>query len=301
MTSIVIVNSIKPTFPAHARRCLLLAVVSLLASVCFSQSRVECIGFLRYSLNPTTKTAVLVGMKDKSYDGGENGIVIPDKVKGNDGKKYEVVALGDSCFQSSNVKTVTVPSSVTSLGASCFRDCTSLKEVSLPNVKSLGECCFYYCLKLATISLPSAMSLGYKCFASCDGLTSIVLPKAIYLGNNCFNNCRYLTYIGLSYTLTSIGQECFKRCLSLKQITIPRNVIYLGGGCFRECEELEKIVFQGKCPQLGNPKFSKYFSLGRKVPCFVPQAYFQDYKDALGKKYEIRSSREEKLRKFFGK
>ena len=303
MASNVITNSITSTFSAYVRRCLLLAVVSLLASVCFSQSRVEYIGFLKYSLDPTTKTAVLVGMKDKSYDGGENGIVIPDKVKAADGRKYNVVALGDNCFKESGIKAITVPSSVTSLGAECFAFCTSLKEISLPNVKSLGESCFYYCLKLAAISLPSAISLGAGCFSSCDGLTSIDLPRAISLGDYCFQHCRHLTYIGLSYTVTSIGQECFERCISLKQITIPHNVTYLGSGCFRECYELEKIVFKGKLPRLGKlgSKNIKYFSLGTYVPCFVPQSYFQDYKNALGKKYEIRSSREEKIQEFFGK
>ena len=59
MASNVVTNSIISTFSAYVRRCLLLAVVSLLASVCFSQSRVEYIGFLKYSLDPTTKTAVL--------------------------------------------------------------------------------------------------------------------------------------------------------------------------------------------------------------------------------------------------
>lgn len=278
----------------------MLAVVSLLASVCFSQSRVECIGFLRYSLNPTTKTAVLVGMKDKSYDGGENGIVIPDKVKGNDGKRYTVVALGDSCFQSCGIKAVTVPSSVTSLGERCFEFCTSLKEISLPNVKSLGKLCFSYCQKLTAISLPSATSLGNGCFSSCINLTSVDMPRVISLSYRCFSVCKSLAYISLPYTVTSIGKECFVGCSKLKQITIPHNVTYLGYRCFLFCYNLEKIVFYGKRPQT-DTTHSFFLGVGGKFTCFVPQSYFQDYKDAWGKKYEIRSSREEKLRKFFGK
>ena len=236
MASNVVTNSIISTFSAYVRRCLLLAVVSLLASVCFSQSRVEYIGFLKYSLDTTTKTAVLIGMKDRFYDGGENGVVIPDKVKGNDGKKYAVVALGDSCFLGCyNLRSVTVPSSVTSLGDRCFDFCSGLTEISLPNIKTLGKLCFSFCQKLTAISLPSATSLGNSCFSSCINLKSVDLPRAIYLGDGCFRSCKKLGYVSLSYTVTSIGKECFWGCRSLKQITIPHNVTYLGSGCFREC------------------------------------------------------------------
>lgn len=297
MASNVITNSITSTFSAYVRRCLLLAVVSLLTSVCFSQSRVECIGFLKYSLDPTTKTAVLIGMKDKSYDGGENGVVIPDKVRATDGRKYDVVALGDSCFRGCGIKAVTVPSSVTSLGARCFYDCVRLKEISLPNVKSLGRYCFESCLSLTCISLPLATSLGTGCFCYCTHLTTIDMPRAISLGDFCFESCRSLTYVSLPYTVVSIGKRCFSGCGKLKQITIPHNVTYLGDHCFGMCSNLEKIVFKGKRPKVG----STFFFLGVTVPCLVPQDYFQDYKDAWGKVYEIRSSREEKLRKFFGK
>ena len=298
MASNVITNSITSTFSAYVRRCLLLAVVSLLASVCFSQSRVEYIGFLKYSLDPTTKTAVLVGMKDKSYDGGENGIVIPDKVKAADGRKYNVVALGDNCFKESGIKAITVPSSVTSLGDRCFDFCSGLTEISLPNIKTLGKLCFSHCQKLTAISLPSATSLGNSCFSSCINLKSVDLPRAIYLGDGCFSSCKKLGYVSLPYTVTSIGKECFLGCRSLKQITIPHNVTYLGDMCFLGCNNLEKIVFQGKRPQSGASVH--FLGFGRMVPCFVPQSYFQDYKDAWGKVYDIRSCRKEKLQKFFG-
>lgn len=299
MASNVVTNSIISTFSAYVRRCLLLAVVSLLASVCFSQSRVEYIGFLKYLLDTTTKTAVLIGMKDRFYDGGENGVVIPDKVKGNDGKKYAVVALGDSCFLGCyNLRSVTVPSSVTSLGDRCFDFCSGLTEISLPNIKTLGKLCFSFCQKLTAISLPSATSLGNSCFSSCINLKSVDLPRAIYLGDGCFRSCKKLGYVSLSYTVTSIGKECFWNCRSLKQITIPHNVTYLGDMCFFSCDNLEKIVFQGKRPQSGASVH--FLGFGRMVPCFVPQSYFQDYKDAWGKVYDIRSCRKEKLQKFFG-
>ena len=67
------------------------------------------------------KTATLVPKTDGNYSGN---IIIPEKVKGNDGVEYIVASLGASCFEGcSGLTSITIPSSVTSLGAFCFVDC----------------------------------------------------------------------------------------------------------------------------------------------------------------------------------
>ena len=66
----------------------------------------------------------------------------------------------------------------------------------------------------------------------------------------------------------------------MTSITIPSSVTYLGWDCFSSCSNLEKAIFQGKLPQ-------------NTIDChlistcifYVPKAYLQDYKDALGSKY----------------
>ena len=58
-------------------------------------------------------------------------IIIPEKVKGNDGVEYVVTSLGDGCFGSCSALTsITIPSSVTSLGERCFYGCSGLETVS---------------------------------------------------------------------------------------------------------------------------------------------------------------------------
>ena len=74
----------------------------------------EVIDGFRYLLESDTKTATLVPQKDGDYSGD---IIIPEKVKGNDGVEYVVTSLATSCFDGcSGLTSITIPSSVTSLG-----------------------------------------------------------------------------------------------------------------------------------------------------------------------------------------
>ena len=91
------------------------------SSAMAQEAKFEVIDGFRYLLDSGTKTATLVPPKDGEYSGD---IIIPEKVKGNDGVEYVVTSLGASCFEGcSGLTSITIPSSVTSLGNSCFKLC----------------------------------------------------------------------------------------------------------------------------------------------------------------------------------
>ena len=115
-----------------------------------SSAMAEVIDGLRYVLDPETKTAMLVPKTDGKYSGD---IIIPEKVKGNDGVEYVVTSLGDHCFDGCDVLTsITIPSSVTSLGEDCFSGCSGLTSITIPSsVTSLGDFCFSGCSGLETV------------------------------------------------------------------------------------------------------------------------------------------------------
>mgnify|MGYP000784632956 CR=1 FL=1 len=158
-----------------------------------SSAMAEVIDGLRYMLDPVKKTATLVPKKEGKYSGD---IIIPEKIKGNDGVEYVVTSLSESCFKDcDNLTSITIPSSVTSLGKSCFEGCSGLTSITIPSsVTSLGESCFSYCGRLTSITIPSSVtSLGKDCFSYCSGLTSITIPSSVTsLGNSCFAYCRNL-------------------------------------------------------------------------------------------------------------
>ena len=120
------------------------------SSAMAEEDKYEVIDVFRYLLDSDGKTATLVPKTDGKYSGD---IIIPEKVKGNDGVEYVVTLLSDSCFLNcSGLTSITIPSSVTSLGYKCFYGCSGLTSITIPSsVTSLGESCFRGCQNLKTV------------------------------------------------------------------------------------------------------------------------------------------------------
>ena len=217
-----------------------------------SGAMAEVIDGLNYDLNSETKTATLLPKKVGKYSGN---IVVPKKVKRNNGVEYVVTSLGDNCFYSCyDLTSIIIPSSVTSLGRSCFSYCTRLASITiLSSVTSLGDECFSYCTRLASITIPSSVtSLGNYCFSHCDGLTSITIPSSVTsLGDYCFRDCTGLTSITIPSSVTSLGRGCFFYCTRLPSITIPSSVTSLGDECFFSCHGLTSITIPSSVTSLG--------------------------------------------------
>ena len=231
------------------------------SSAMAQEAKFEVIDGYRYLLDSDTKTAILVPKTDGKYSGD---IIIPEKVKGNDGVEYIVA----------------------SLSASCFKGCSGLTSITIPSsVTSLGDFCFYGCRGLTSITIPSSVtSLEGGCFQGCSGLTSITIPSSVTsLGGSCFYGCRSLTSITIPSSVTSLDRYCFCGCSGLTSITIPSSVTSFGwGDCFLDCQNLESVYFEGKYCR------SNYADL--KIPTTsiikVPTEYLQEYKDAFGSDYK---------------
>ena len=222
-----------------------------------SSAMAEVIDGIRYVLDPVKKTATIFPQFNGYYSGD---IIIPEKVKGNDGVEYVVTSLGASCFDGcSGLTSITIPSSVTSLGERCFSGCSGLTSITIPSsVTSIGESCFSNCRGLTSITIPSSVtSLGKSCFYDCDGLTSITIPSSVTsLGKSCFYDCDGLTSITIPSSVTSLDDYCFFDCSGLTSITIPSSVTSLGDGCFSYCTSLTSITIPSSVTSLGENCFS---------------------------------------------
>ncbi|RGN77819.1 leucine-rich repeat domain-containing protein [Segatella copri] len=170
---------------------MLVVMMLMMASSAMAEDvKFEVIDGFRYFLDTGAKTAALMSKTDGNYSGD---IIIPEKVKGNDGVECVVTSLGDECFKDcSGLTSITIPSSVTSLGDDCFTSCIGLTSITIPSsVTSLGDDCFSYCSSLTSIEIPSSVtSLGDYCFSGCSNLTSITIPSSVtFLGDDCFSGC----------------------------------------------------------------------------------------------------------------
>ena len=221
-----------------------------------SGAMAEVIDGLNYDLNSETKTATLLPKQDDKYSGD---IVVPEKVKGNEGVEYVVTSLGDHCFYGcEGLTSITIPSSVTSLGDGCFSWCEGLTSITIPSsVTSLGNYCFSFCEGLTSITIPSSVtSLGYDCFRECKGLISITIPSSVTsLGRSCFKDCIRLTSVTIPSSVTSLGRSCFNSCVRLTSITIPSSVTSLGDHCFSYCIRLASITIPSSVTSLGRGCF----------------------------------------------
>lgn len=164
------------------------------------------------------------------YLGSDTDIVIPAQL---DGKT--VTRIGDLAFSRSQVRSVTIPDSVTHIGVWAFYGCEELTSVNIPeNVMVIDNGAFAYCKALKSMTVPDSVTrLGYSAFERCEGLTDVTLSKNIVSIEECtFEACTSLTDIVIPEGVTSIGKSAFDGCTDLKDITIPESVAEIGGYAF---------------------------------------------------------------------
>lgn len=130
------------------------------SSAMAQEPKFEVIDGFRYLLDSDTKTATLVPKTDGKYSGD---IIIPEKVKGNDGVEYVVTLLSDSCFLNcSGLTSITIPSSVTSLGECCFNGCQKLETVYFKGKKCNSNYKILYIPTTCIIKVLTEYLQGYK-------------------------------------------------------------------------------------------------------------------------------------------
>ena len=80
-----------------------------------------------------------------------------------------------------NIKTISLPSTLTSIPNQCFDCLSSLEEINIPeSVVSIGEHAFYGCKLIKELRLPDGLtSIGAHAFGECSKLTSITIPASV--------------------------------------------------------------------------------------------------------------------------
>lgn len=178
--------------------------------------------------------------------GGEDlRLVIPEVSPDGD----RVVAVEDYGFiWNTDLKSVTLPHTVTSIGQWAFAECSSLETVELPEtLTSIGTAAFLECTALREITLPEGLTaLGDSAFSTCTALTRVALPSTLKaIPQWGFYNCAALEELTFSEGLTEIGYSAFCGCRSLTAITLPTTLRTLSKGAFAACSRL----LSATCPE----------------------------------------------------
>ena len=125
--------------------------------------------------------------------------------------------------QCPNLKSVTIPASVTELRDSCFAGSGALKSVELPSgIVAIPGNCFCGCASLTNVTIPSGVkSIGMYAFAFCGSLTGLTLPSGLQIiGEAAFTGSGALTGLTIPSKVTQIGQRAFLDCGALSAIKV---------------------------------------------------------------------------------
>ena len=144
-----------------------------------------------------------------------------------------VTSIGYSAFSGNTaIRKVNFPEGLRSFAEAAFGS-TQIKEVTLPSsVTSIGTSSFIYVSSIETFTTYSTMSLPAG-FLADNALKSIsILSNMVTITDWAFARSTYLTSITLPASLREIGNHVFSNVYSLKTITFPASLQSIGANVF---------------------------------------------------------------------
>lgn len=191
-------------------------------------------GRLVYELNNTGYTV----SADENYK--ETNIVIPETYKDK-----KVTKIADFAFRyiknQKNIKSITIPDSVTSIGERAFYGCSGLTSITIPDsVIYIDSWAFYGCSGLTNVTIPVGASVGDGLFAGCP-LETVSLPTSAISGID--SNAKSIKTVVLTGG-TTIKENAFVGFNNLTSVTIPSSVTSIGVSAFSGCTGLDRVYIE---------------------------------------------------------
>ena len=161
--------------------------------------------------------------------------------------------IGNSCFSSSQVSSVTLPQGMKKLGRHVFFYCTNLTSITLPEgMEEIGMMCFGSCA-LTSVNLPSTMVKLDSCSLQDNPFTSINLKNVKYVGRQAFSQCTNLTTVTSNGMLEEIDEAAFTRC-PLATAYLPEGMKTIIMNAYFRCPNLNSFTVPATVTTItGNP------------------------------------------------
>lgn len=152
-----------------------------------------------------------------------------------------LIEIQGKAFSESALESIEIPENVCIFSQAFFK--SQLKVISLPStLKIIPDGCFAYCQNLSEIHLPEGLTaLRLASFKNCSTLKTINIPNTVTnIDHNAFLECTSLRTLTLPSSLKSIGDFCFAHS-GLEEIYIPDSVRLIGYQAFGKCKSLKRI------------------------------------------------------------
>ena len=253
-----------------------LLVFIIVSTFWSSASAVEIDGIYYYlsenTATVTNKYQNSSSSKSDAYINAYSGtITIPSTVNYY-GKDYTVTSIQDyAFFYCPDLKSVSLPSTISSIGSSVFYHDSSLKAIIVSSDnnyfstvggvlfnkdKTILICCPG--AKTGDYTVPSTVKeIKNGAFFKCESITTVSLPNGITgIGKDAFSNCKALTSVNIPTCLTSLGEAAFYDDYSISStITIPSGIKIIPRNCFRGCNALKSVTISEGVEEIGNSAF----------------------------------------------
>lgn len=175
----------------------------------------------------TNSTAYIVG-HDSLLSGNPSSLTniqIPSEVMG-----WKVSAVEAYAFSNvKNIQHVVIPEGVEMIGVGAFSGC-DLRSISLPGtLTSIEYDAFEACSNLSSVILPDGLEfIGSEAFYDCDSLNEIDIPDSVEeIHFDAFYHCDNLRSVHLGRGLTAMEGNIFGCCPNLNDLQVDaKNPVY---------------------------------------------------------------------------
>lgn len=164
----------------------------------------------------------------------------------------------------SNIRSITVPASMTYIEQYAFGGCTNIEELTLPLQRPLAH---YFSdwetipQSLKTVHIAGSLSSKANLRAA-SGLQTVILPQGLTaIPADFFAECPALTTVTIPDTVTSIEAFAFENCTSLRKVTLPKGLTVIKMSTFANCTLLTDIVLPNGITTIEGGAFSGCTSL----------------------------------------
>ena len=181
--------------------------------------------------------------------------------------------------ETTEIKHLVIPDTVTSIRRYAFRGCNGFTFVTIGNsVTSIGREAFLGCSGLTSVTIPNSVtSIDSKAFSSCDGLKFVNNGNSVtsvaedaFIGTPWYRNQKNVVYIGKVLYLyngseskveirngtTHINNGIFSGHSELVTVSFPESLREIGSSAFKGCSGLTSVTIPNSVTSIGKETFS---------------------------------------------